>query len=193
VRSQLAAGHDVLNRHAVGSQEVADQPPMALPEQSLSAHDRRPLLSGNFKQLLHPFSELVGEHVVGIVAKPFVLQAEVGGFVQQQFNNLKLMRAIENAQIGRRLLLLGEVLTKPGQQIERVLDVIEGGMIEYFVACGYELINKPVAPHIGTGTSTLSMSTRTGDPHLSILPAVRDVLMEKGLSGAVFRLDDSPA
>jgi hypothetical protein len=62
--------------------------------------------------------------------------------VKQQFNNLKLMRAIENAQIGRRILLLGEILTKPGQKIERVLDVIEGGMIEYIVTNEYELINK---------------------------------------------------
>lgn len=62
--------------------------------------------------------------------------------VKQQFNNLKLMRGIENAQIGRRLLLLGTVMTKRGQKIDRVLDVIESGMIEYFVTCGYELINR---------------------------------------------------
>lgn len=62
--------------------------------------------------------------------------------VKQQFNNLKLMRAIEHAQIGRRVLLLGAVLTKPGQQLDRVLNVIENGLIEYFVAHEYELINK---------------------------------------------------
>jgi hypothetical protein len=36
---------------------------MALPKQSLSAHDRRPLLSGNVQQLLHALPELIGEHL----------------------------------------------------------------------------------------------------------------------------------
>src|SRR5690349_3358553 len=48
--------------------------------------------------------------------------------IKQQFNNLKLMKAIENSQNGRRVLLLGSVLTKSGQKVERVLDVIEAGL-----------------------------------------------------------------
>ena len=62
--------------------------------------------------------------------------------VRDQFNNLKLMRGIQRAQIGRRVLLLGEILTKPGQKIKRVLNIVELSLIEHFVEKGYELLNK---------------------------------------------------
>jgi hypothetical protein len=53
---------------------------VALPEQSLRTHDRCPFAPGGLQQFLHPLQELVGEHVICVVPKPLVLQAEVRGF-----------------------------------------------------------------------------------------------------------------
>lgn len=71
----------MLNRYPVRNKKVADQPPMALLEKPFRTQDRRPFLSGNLQQFLHPFSEVAGEHVVGVVPKSFVLKAHVWGFI----------------------------------------------------------------------------------------------------------------
>jgi hypothetical protein len=49
---------------------------MALPKQPLSTQDRRPLALGYLQQFFHPILERIGEHVVGVIAKPSVFQAE---------------------------------------------------------------------------------------------------------------------
>ena len=60
----------------------------------------------------------------------------------QQFNNLRLMKGVENAAIGRRIILIGQVFLRPGQQPEPVLDIVEQALIEHFMAEGYELLNR---------------------------------------------------
>jgi hypothetical protein len=61
--------------------------------------------------------------------------------IRQQFRNHPLMRGIENAGNGRRLLLQGEVITRRGQQLVHVLNVVERGLIEHFLGEGYTLLN----------------------------------------------------
>ena len=72
----------------------------------------------------------------------------------QQFNNAKLMLRIQKASSGRRVLLVGELQLKRGQNVERVLDVVEPTLIEYAVAQGHDLINKqgtsPKVHHINS-------------------------------------------
>jgi hypothetical protein len=62
--------------------------------------------------------------------------------IWQQLNNASLMLRIQKATNGRRVLLIGKLQLKQGQQGSRVLDVVEPTLIEYSLAQGYELLNK---------------------------------------------------
>jgi hypothetical protein len=61
--------------------------------------------------------------------------------IDQQLNNAKLMMAIKNAAIGRRLLLIAELSLKPGQQEKKVLDIVERTCIKSALSYGYDLLN----------------------------------------------------
>ena len=56
-------------------------------------------------------------------------------------NNIRLMRSIEDAKLGNRVVLVGEWIPKPGQQAKRVLQILEAALIKYALAEGYELVN----------------------------------------------------
>src|SRR6266511_4473396 len=47
---------------------------------------------------------------------------------QQLNNNVRLMRGLEDAQSGYRVLLVGELLTRPGQRIATVLRLVESAL-----------------------------------------------------------------
>lgn len=64
------------------------------------------------------------------------------GRVKSQFNNLRLMQHLRNAKGGRRVLLCGRVVTKPGQRIEKALNLTERALIRYFLSEGDDLVNK---------------------------------------------------
>lgn len=55
--------------------------------------------------------------------------------------NIKLMKSIEAAKNGRRVVQVGEWRAKPGQQAKRVLPIIESALIKYALAEGFELVN----------------------------------------------------
>lgn len=57
-------------------------------------------------------------------------------------SNVALMKALRHAKSGPKVVLLAEVLTKQGQQIQRVLDVVEPTLIADAVAAGYTLVNR---------------------------------------------------
>ena len=57
-------------------------------------------------------------------------------------NNLRLMRHIEAAKTGRRLVILGHPLTRPGQRLPKVLNVLEKALIRHFLAEGHDLVNQ---------------------------------------------------
>lgn len=40
------------------------------------------------------------------------------------------------------MLLVGEYVTKPGQRIEKCLDLTERALIRYFLSEGHDLVNK---------------------------------------------------
>lgn len=66
----------------------------------------------------------------------------VRGRVKSQLNNLRLMQHLKNAKAGKRLVLAGRIVTKPGQQIDRCLPLIERALIRYFLSEGHDLVNK---------------------------------------------------
>lgn len=66
----------------------------------------------------------------------------IRGRVNDHFNNLRLMQHLRNAKNGKRIVLAGEIVTKPGQQLEKCLKLIERGFIRYFLSEGHDLVNK---------------------------------------------------
>jgi hypothetical protein len=56
--------------------------------------------------------------------------------------NVALMRALRDAKSGTRSVLFGEVITKRGQQIKRVLKVVEETLIAEAVESGCTLVNR---------------------------------------------------
>lgn len=60
---------------------------------------------------------------------------------QQLRTNVRLMRGIETAPAGYRILLVGELITKRGQRLSKALNTIESTFIRYFLAEGCSLLN----------------------------------------------------
>jgi len=86
--------------------------------------------------------------------------------IDQQLNNVKLMMGIQNAQAGERIVLVGELSLQPGQQVPRVLDVVENALIELALVNEYELLNKQ-----GTHTPFHSISFEGNTSSHHIAPA----------------------
>jgi hypothetical protein len=66
----------------------------------------------------------------------------IRGRVKRQLNNLRLMQHIKNAKTGKRVILAGRIVTKPGQQIDKCLPLIERALIRHFLFEGHDLVNK---------------------------------------------------
>jgi hypothetical protein len=66
----------------------------------------------------------------------------IRGRVKGQFNNLRLMQHLRNAKTGKRILLAGRIVTRPGQRLEKSLLLIERALIRYFLSEGHDLVNK---------------------------------------------------
>ncbi|MBN1395334.1 MAG: hypothetical protein JW959_09945 [Pirellulales bacterium] len=66
----------------------------------------------------------------------------IRGRVKGHFNNLHLMQHLKNAKNGNRIILTGKIITKPGQQLDKCLRLMERGFIRYFLSEGHDLVNK---------------------------------------------------
>lgn len=66
---------------------------------------------------------------------------DIRGRVKGQLNNLRLMQHLRHAKAGKRIVLTGKVITKPGQQIDKCLLLIERALIRYFLSEGHDLVN----------------------------------------------------
>ena len=62
--------------------------------------------------------------------------------VRSQMNNHRLMQHLKAAKAGKRILLAGCLTTKPGQQIDQCLPLVERALIRYFLSEGHDLVNK---------------------------------------------------
>jgi hypothetical protein len=59
-----------------------------------------------------------------------------------QFGNARLMMGIKHADAGHRILLFARLRSRPGQQEQKVLDIVESALIKHALAEGHELLNK---------------------------------------------------
>ena len=66
----------------------------------------------------------------------------IRGRVKHQLNNLRLMQHLKNAKTGKRIVLAGRFISKPGQQPKISLPLIERALIRYFLSEGHDLVNK---------------------------------------------------
>lgn len=72
------------------------------------------------------------------VGKAQNLKTRIG----QQLVALKLMKGLENAEIGSRAVVFGEFVPRPGQSENRCLLLIEKALIRHFLSEGHDLLNK---------------------------------------------------
>jgi len=61
--------------------------------------------------------------------------------VSGEFNNLKLMKGIENATNGTKGIIFAEYIPKPGQQLKKSLHAIEKTLIRHYLSEGHDLFN----------------------------------------------------
>jgi len=71
------------------------------------------------------------------VGKANNLRSRVPGHL----NNLKLMKHLEKAKIGERVLITGRAIIRPGQKLENVLRTLERAFIRHFLLQGNDLFN----------------------------------------------------
>ena len=62
--------------------------------------------------------------------------------IKDQFNNMRLMKGVEKAQNGIRIIMLATLRTKRGQQFKKVLKIVEPAYIDHAISQGHELLNK---------------------------------------------------
>jgi hypothetical protein len=62
--------------------------------------------------------------------------------VRTQLKNLPLMLHLKKAKAGKRVVLAGRFISKPGQQEQKCLTLLERALIRYFLSEGYDLVNK---------------------------------------------------
>jgi hypothetical protein len=97
------------------------------------------------------FERLSGKPGVYVFARKFgknVVPLHIGqasklrGRIEGQFNNLRLMMGIKNAQAGRRILLIARLYLKRGQRMSKVLDIVESALIKNALVQGHDLLNQ---------------------------------------------------
>jgi hypothetical protein len=77
------------------------------------------------------------------VAPLYVGQAlKLKNRIDGQFNNLRLMMGLKQADNGRRILLVGRLNLHRGQQKKKVLDIVESALIKHALAGGHDLLNQ---------------------------------------------------
>jgi hypothetical protein len=72
----------------------------------------------------------------------YVGKAEsIQGRVRGQFKNLPLMLHLQNAKNGKRVLLVGRFISKPGQKQAKCLALLERALIRHFLSEAHDLVN----------------------------------------------------
>ncbi|QDU66748.1 GIY-YIG nuclease family protein [Engelhardtia mirabilis] len=63
------------------------------------------------------------------------------GRIQSHLNNRSLLNHLADARTGKRVLLLGLLQSRPGQQLDRCLTVAERALMRHFLSEGHDLVN----------------------------------------------------
>lgn len=64
------------------------------------------------------------------------------GRIKSHLNNLRLMRHLQEAKSGRRVVITGQIRTRPGQQLSKSLSTLERAFLRHFLSEGHDLVNK---------------------------------------------------
>lgn len=59
----------------------------------------------------------------------------------QHLNDVWIMKGVENAPSGKRMLMYCLVRTKKGQRLDKVLEVLQKALIQHALSEGHELLN----------------------------------------------------
>jgi hypothetical protein len=89
--------------------------------------------------------------------------------IEQQLNNVRLMRGLEDADAGYRTLHVAEFIAKKGQDSSKAIGIIEAALISAALVEGYELINvKGTKTPVHTIASTGNREARRWLPENTI-------------------------
>lgn len=62
--------------------------------------------------------------------------------VKGHLNSLNLMKSLRDAKNGSRVLYAGKIMTRPGQRLEKIMNITERALMRHFLAEGHDLVNK---------------------------------------------------
>lgn len=103
---------------------------------------------------VYAFARKFGERVAPL----YVGRAEnLAKRIDQQFNNVRLMMGLKNAERGKLILLVGELKLRRGQRANRVLEVVENALIAWALEKEHDILNRQ-----GTRTPFHTISFRGG-------------------------------
>jgi hypothetical protein len=96
-------------------------------------HKKLPRVAG-----IYVFGRRYGRQIEAL----YVGKAEsIHGRIRSQFKNLPLMMHLHNAKSGKRVLLFGRFLAKPGQKPGKCLTLLERALIRHFLSEAHDLVN----------------------------------------------------
>ena len=113
-----------------------------------------PRRSGRRDNLIYTIDDLdvipsnAGVYVFGRLNRDELVPLYVGqarrlrSRIKNQFNNARLMVGIQRSPGRRRVVVAGEVIAAPGQQLGPTLNLVEKALIESAIFSGYELLNQ---------------------------------------------------
>jgi hypothetical protein len=94
---------------------------------------------GNYSRFPYVFGRRYGRNFEAL----YVGKAtELHGRIKGQLKNLPLMLHLKKATSGKRVVLTGRFVARPGQQPAKCLSLIERSLIRYFLSEGHDLVNK---------------------------------------------------
>jgi hypothetical protein len=68
--------------------------------------------------------------------------SKIRGRIKNHLNDLRLMQHLEGAKTGERLVLVGRIRVKRGQEMNRCLRVADLALIRHFFSRGDDLVNE---------------------------------------------------
>lgn len=118
---------------------------------------------------IYIFARSFGKHVAPLyIGQALRLKDRIYG----QFNNLHLMLGLQQAETGHRFLIVARLKLHPGQQKERVLNIVESAFIKHALSEGHDLLNQQ-------GTKTHVHAIRSKGSNLSRKFAPRAMYVER--------------
>ncbi len=80
----------------------------------------------------------------GLSIQPLYIgkSSNVQNRIRNHLNSVKMMKGIQNARKGEKVLIVGEFVAKTNQQPDRAISIVEASLIEHALLEGCELLNE---------------------------------------------------